>query len=164
MISLIWAMDKNGLIGKDNKLPWHLPKDLEFFKKTTLGKTIIMGRKTFESFKKPLPKRHSVILTRSKNYHADMCTFINSVEEAIDLCKDEEVFIIGGSEIYKLFLPIADKLYITFIQDEFEGDTYFPKIDWNKWELVSKTKVIKDKENPYDFTWNIYIKKQTSNN
>lgn len=151
MISIIVATDKNNLIGKDNDLPWRIPADLAYFKKVTLGSTIVMGRKTYESIGKPLPKRRNIILSRQE-FHADGCETLHSIEEVERFNVDgEELFIIGGAHIFKETLPIADFLYLTYIDEEFEGDTYFPEVNEQDWELVSSEKGIKDEKNPYDY-------------
>ncbi|WP_394231528.1 dihydrofolate reductase [Niallia oryzisoli] len=161
MISFIVAMDKNRVIGKDNQLPWHLPADLKFFKKVTMGHPIIMGRNTFESIGKPLPGRENIIVSRNKEYKHEGCTSIHSVEELLDYAtrKNEEVFVIGGSELFKATFPMADRLYITKIEEEFAGDTYFPEFIESEWELVSQEKGLKDEKNPYDYYFTIYERK-----
>ncbi|HHU19470.1 MAG TPA: dihydrofolate reductase [Bacilli bacterium] len=154
MLSMIFANDRNYLIGKDNWIPWDIPNDLGYFKAITTGKTIIMGRKTFESFGKPLPNRHHVVLTRNKDFQADGCVVFHQIEDVLDYIKpfsDQEVIVIGGSEIYQQFLKYADRLYITYIDAEFEGDTYLPEFDLSNWQLTSKEKGIKNEENPYDY-------------
>lgn len=158
MISIIFAMDRNRLIGKNNSLPWHLPGDLAYFKKVTLGHAVIMGRKTYESIGRPLPGRRNVIVTRNQDYTADGCTICRSIGEALDLCSDEEAFVIGGADIYSKFLPYADRLYITLIDQEFEGDTYFPEIDYSVWKLVSRTMGEKNEKNPYTYSFLVYEK------
>ena len=161
MISLIWAMDENRVIGKENQLPWHLPADLQFFKKTTMGHPIAMGRKTHESIGKPLPGRENIIITRNNEYISEGCTVLYSVQELIHYAKqlDEEVFIIGGAEIFKGTFPAADRLYITKIYDVFEGDTFFPEINMDEWKLIFKEKGIKDEKNRYDYEFFIYDRK-----
>jgi dihydrofolate reductase len=158
MISFIVAMDKHRVIGKNNQLPWHLPADLKFFKKVTMGHSIIMGRKTHESIGKPLPGRENVIVTRNLNYHSDGCLVLHSVEELLQYAqgKQEEVFVIGGAELFKEVFPYTDRLYLTQIDEEFEGDTYFPEFHLNEWILLSQEKGIKDEKNPYDYSFNIY--------
>ncbi len=156
-ISMIFAMDRNQLIGKDNELPWYIPEDLAYFKRTTVNHSIIMGRKTYDSFGcKPLPNRNNIILTRNKEFKATGCTVVYSVKEALGLLGDEETFVIGGSEVYKLFLPIAQKLYITHIDAEFIGDAYFPEIDEEKWKVESSIQGIHNDKNPYDYVYKIY--------
>ncbi len=139
-ISLIAAMAENGVIGKDNKLPWHLPEELQYFKKTTLGKPIIMGRKTFESMNaKPLPNRHNIILSQNLEFSAEGCTVVRSIPEALKAAGEaEEVMIIGGSKIFEVFLPIASRLYLTIVHKIYRGDSYFPNVDWSEWLLVSE--------------------------
>ena len=130
IISLVAAMGKNRVIGKDNSLPWKLPEDMKRFKELTSGKTVVMGRTTFESIGKPLPNRINIIITRDKNYKAEGCIVVNSVDEALKYAKDaDEVMIIGGAQIYQQFLPIANKMYLTLIDEDFEGDAYFPEYD-----------------------------------
>jgi len=158
MISLILAIDKNNLIGNKGRLPWHIPEDLAYFKKITTGHTVVMGRKTFESIGKALPERRNIIITRKKNFIAEGCIITHSVKEVLDLTKNEEAFVIGGGEIYKLFLPYAKKLYITKIDSEFEGDTYFPSFNEKEWQLVSKENS-KNNNKPFDYTFLVYERK-----
>src|SRR3989338_8105608 len=139
IISLIAAMDKNRVIGKDNSLPWKLPEDMKRFRGITKGKPVIMGRKTFESIGRPLPDRKNIIITRDRNYKAEGCIVVNSKEEALNAAKgSEEVMIIGGEQIFEEFLPIANKMYLTFIDKEFEGDAYFPEYDNAEWKEISR--------------------------
>jgi dihydrofolate reductase len=157
MISLIAAMDQNRLIGQNNDLPWRLPADLAYFKKVTMGQTIVMGRKTFESIGKPLPGRENVVVTSQEDYQADGVSIVHSIEELLQLNKDgEELFVIGGAHLYEQTLPQADRLYLTEIQEEFEGDAYFPALDKREWELISKTEGIKDEKNPYLYFFTVY--------
>lgn len=161
MISLLVAMDKNRAIGVNNQLPWHLPEDLKVFKRITMGHPIIMGRKTHESIGRVLPGRENIVLTRKQNYSAPGCTIIHSVDDIKKLNaerKDEELFVIGGAELFNHVLDFSDRLYITLIEDEFEGDTFFPEINQNVWNLVSKEKGIKDEKNPYNYYFMIYEK------
>ncbi|MBB6444601.1 dihydrofolate reductase [Bacillus benzoevorans] len=162
MISFIVAMDKNRVIGKDNQLPWHLPADLKFFKKTTMGHPIVMGRKTHESIGKPLPGRENIIVTRNEYYHPEGCTVIHSPAElkSLEAEKQEEVFVIGGAEVFNTVFPIADRLYITVIEHEFAGDTNFPEFDESDWTLVSSEKGETDEKNPYEYSFNIYERMQ----
>ncbi|QAS50838.1 dihydrofolate reductase [Halobacillus litoralis] len=162
MISFIFAMDRNRLIGKDNDLPWHIPNDFKFFKDMTWGKTIIMGRKTFESFGKPLPEREHIVITHNDDYDREGCTVIHSIDEIVQLERDEperEWFVIGGSVLFEKMLPYADRMYLTLIDDEFEGDTYFPGYNEAEWELISETKGKKDEKNPYDYYFRTYDRK-----
>lgn len=159
-ISLIVAMDKNRVIGKDNDLPWRLPKEFEYVKKTTMGHTIVMGRKNFESIGRALPGRKNVILTRDKTFSFEGCIIAHSIKEVFDLCKnDEEVFIFGGEQIYEIFMPYVEKMYITKIDYAFEGDTYFPEVDYNEWDEVSVKQGITDEKNPYTYYFHVYEKK-----
>ncbi|MCM3617255.1 dihydrofolate reductase [Sutcliffiella horikoshii] len=156
MISIIVAMDRNNLIGKDNDLPWRIPADLAYFKKVTLGSTVVMGRKTYESIGKPLPNRRNIILSR-KDFAAEGCETLHSIDEVMAMEENNhEIFIIGGSHIFKETLPFADFLYLTYIDDEFDGDTYFPTIEEQEWELLSELKGIKDDKNPYDYYFRTY--------
>lgn len=162
MISILVAMDKNGLIGKDNDLPWRLPNDLKYFKQLTTNHIILMGRKTYESIGRPLPNRTNVVLTRNESFHSEGCQVVHSVEEVQQLFNEEskqEIFVIGGSDIFKLLLPYTDRLYITKIDEIFEGDTYFPEINYDNWNLVSREQGEKDENNPYDYYFCIYDKK-----
>lgn len=161
MISLIWAMDENRVIGKDNQLPWHLPEDLKFFKRMTMGHPIAMGRKTHESIGRILPGRENIIITRNRDYRCDGCTVMYSVEELNEVARqsNEEIFIIGGAEIFQKVLPLADRLYLTMIHHSFSGDTFFPEIDLNDWELVSCEQGVQDDKNPYQYEFLIYKRK-----
>lgn len=159
MIYLILAMDKNRLIGKGNQLPWKLPADLAYFKKLTMGHTVVMGRKTFESIGKPLPGRKNVILTRNINFFANGCIVINSLDDVLKLGELEDIFVIGGAELYSLFLPYAQSLYITEIEHSFQGDTYFNAIDLNEWEIQYKEAGEKNEENPYKYYFVKYNRK-----
>lgn len=147
MISLIWAMDKNNLIGVDNDLPWHYSEDLKYFKEKTLGKTVLMGKNTFFSIfnrlNKPLPNRINIVASSNKEFVRDDVTVIHNL---LDFLKDnqytdEEIFVIGGKQIYTLSLPYAKRLYITHINEEYKGDVYFPKIDYTKYQIISKNTV-----------------------
>lgn len=154
-IIAIWAQDTKGIIGKNNHLPWHLPKDLKHFKETTLNQTILMGRVTFEGMNKHLlPNRETLILTTQSDYQVDGATVVTSVEEVLTWYKaqDKNLYVVGGSQIYKLFEPYVDKLIITQVQAEVEGDTYFPKdFDLSKFSLVSSEDYEKDEQNKFDF-------------
>lgn len=160
-LSIIAAVDQNQLIGSQGKIPWKLPADLQYFKKRTMGSPIIMGRKTFESIGSALPGRRNIILTRNKDFTAKKCEIIHSKNKILDnfLEKEEESFIIGGAEIYKQFLAYSDKLYLTVIEHEFSGDTYFPEIDWENWDKISEKKGTTDSKNPYPYSYHIYQRK-----
>jgi dihydrofolate reductase len=160
MITIIAAAAENNALGKDNQLVWHLPNDFKRFKEITSGHYIIMGRKTFESFPKPLPNRTHIIITRQKNYKVENCIVVNSIEKAIEACpKDETIFIIGGAEIYNQSINLADKIELTRVHANFEADAYFPEIDLNKWKLVFEEYHSKDEKHNFDFTFQTYLKK-----
>lgn len=156
MISLIVAMDNNCLIGKENDLPWRLPADLQYFKQTTTGHTIVMGRKTFESIGKPLPNRNNVILTGNKDYHHEGVKVIHSIDELVSLEGESELFVIGGATVYEQTMHVATRLYVTHIDEVFEGDTYFPEIDSSVWREVSRKQGVKDEKNPYAYYFTVY--------
>ena len=162
MLSIIVAVANNNVIGKDNKLIWHLPADLKRFKELTTGKTIIMGRKTFESLGRVLPNRKHIVLTRNKEwkYEDNQVKVITKLEELEREIKDkEENFVIGGASIYKMLMPYTNKMYVTKIEEEFEGDTYFPEINEKEWKIVEVENGIKDDKNPYNYKYITYIKK-----
>lgn len=158
MISFIWAEDESGAIGKDGKLPWRLPNDMKFFKAMTTGKTVVMGRKTFESMgKRLLPNRKNIVITRQEDYDAgDAFVILNIKELSLITNEDEEIFIIGGSEIYSLFLPYAETLWQTKILANFQGDTFFPEINWNEWNLDSEYDGMEDEKNIYPHVFRKY--------
>lgn len=162
MISIIVAIGNNNVIGNKNALPWHLPADLKYFKENTLGKTIVMGLRTFESVGgKPLPGRKNVILTNDESYKApEGCLISKSIEGVLEMAKQEkEIMICGGASVYKQFLPLADKLYITFVYGDFEGDTFFPEIDGNIWKEVKRTDNEADEKNNYNYSFVIFERK-----
>lgn len=161
MISFLWAEDENGLIGSNNALPWYLPADLKYFKETTMGKPIVMGRKTYESIGRPLPGRTNIIITRNQDFKAEGCLIFNTKEQLLQWMKeqDSEVFITGGGEIFKLFLSDVDRLYVTKIFHSFSGDSYFPHVNWEQWQLISKKKGIKNEKNPFEYEFLIYERK-----
>ncbi len=148
MISLIVAYDKNYLIGKNGKMPWHLPEELLRFKRITMNKTVIMGRKTFEAIGKVLEDRENIVITRNENFNAEGVVVVQSLNEAIQQANND-IFIIGGAQIYKEALPIVDQMYITELDAEFKGDTYFPEVKWDQFQLIKSEKV--DGEIPYEF-------------
>ena len=157
MISLIVAKSSNGVIGKNNAMPWHIPAELKYFKEVTSNHTVIMGKNTLLSIGKALPNRRNIVLTTNPNFVYDNVEVVHSIHEAIALIdKDEEVFVIGGKMIYEQFLPFASKLYITEIEQEFDGDTFFPIINWEEYKLISKRKGLKDEKNNYDYYFKIY--------
>lgn len=161
-ITMIAAAAENNALGKNNGLVWHLPDDFKRFKKITSHHHIIMGRKTFESFPKPLPNRKHIVITRQKNYDKPGCTAVQSLKEALKISASEsEVFIIGGGEIYKQAMPLADKIELTRVHAKFEADTYFPNIDKSKWKLVNESFHDKDEKHNYAFTYQTFIKIDT---
>ena len=161
MISFIVAMDKNRVIGKDNQLPWHLPEDLKFFKRVTMGHPIAMGRKTHESIGRVLPGRENIVITRQPDYRSEDCTVFYSIEDFVNYSHEqsEEIFVIGGAEIFKETFPHADRLYITLIHNKFSGDTCFPEFDLSEWKLISNEKGLKDEKNLYDYEFRLYEKR-----
>lgn len=159
MLSIIVAVAKNNVIGKDNQLIWHLPEDLKRFKRLTTNHTIIMGRKTFESLGRVLPNRKHVILCNDAEMNIDD----ENVEILDDILKlkkykdsKEENFVLGGATIYKLLMPYADKMYVTHINEEFEGDVYFPEISKNDWKITEREKGLRDEKNPFDYEYVTY--------
>jgi dihydrofolate reductase len=153
-VSIIAAISKNYAIGKDNRLIWHLPADLKLFKSLTTGHCIIMGRKNYESIGRPLPNRTNIIISRNKDLKVEGCISVNSLDNAIKLAKEKnetEAFIIGGGEIYKQALPVTDKMYISWIGEQFEADVFFPQINFSEWKLVKQENHGKDEKNKYDF-------------
>ncbi len=154
--SAIVAMGENRVIGDDNTLPWHLPADLQHFKKITLGHPILMGRKTYTSIGRPLPKRTNIILTRNPKLAAPGCIVITSLDKLADhaeLATTEEIFVIGGAEIYQQLLAKIQRIYMTIVHDEFGGDTYFPELDMKKWKQTSREFHEADEENEYDYSF-----------
>ena len=160
MITLIAAAAENNALGKDNDLLWHLPNDFKRFKEITSGHHIIMGRKTFESFPKPLPNRTHIIITRQKEFLVENCIVVHSLEEAIAITpKNEEVFIIGGAQIYEQSIPLADKIDLTRVHTSLDADAFFPEFNASEWNLVFSEKHFKDEKHQYDFTFETYLKK-----
>ncbi|EHQ43194.1 dihydrofolate reductase [Myroides odoratus] len=161
MITLIAAIAENKVLGKDNAIIWHLPDDFKHFKTLTSHHYIIMGRKTFESFPKPLPNRTHVIITRQQDYVVpEHCIVVHSLAEALTLTqKEEEVFVIGGGEIYHQALDYADKLELTQIHASFEGDAFFPEFSTSDWQLVKESYHPQDERHAYAFTFQTYTRK-----
>lgn len=156
VLSAIAAQGENRVIGKDNKMPWHLPADLKHFKTITSGHPVLMGRKTFESIGKPLPNRTNIIMTRDSNYSAPDCIIVNNVETAVSMANElemDEIFIIGGAEIYRQLLPQIQRVYLTIIHHAFEGDAFFPELNKNEWHEISREKHLADDKNPYDYSF-----------
>lgn len=160
MISIIVAADENNVIGKDNDLIWHLPNDLKFFKEMTSGHAIIMGRRTFESVGKPLPKRTNIIVTRDPTFNPEGCVVVHSLEDALaEAAKtDENPFVVGGEQIYRLALPLTDVVYLTRVHHEFEGDRHFPELG-EEWLEVENVPHNMDEKHAYPFTFKTYKKR-----
>lgn len=159
ILSLIAAMDKNHLIGVDNNLPWHLPADLQYFKSVTMNKPILMGRKTYDSIGRPLPGRQNIVLTRG-DVEIEGVTVVNSIDEAIAAAGDvEEVMVIGGSSIYELVLPKVQRMYLSFVEGEFEGDAWFPEFNDEDWEIMDEKKQAPDDKNAHACRFVTYERK-----
>ncbi|RZJ69856.1 dihydrofolate reductase [Flavobacterium sp.] len=159
MLILIAAAAENNALGKDNDLLWHLPDDFKRFKALTSGHYIIMGRKTFESFPKTLPNRVHVIVTRQSDYKAENCIVVGSLEEAIKVCpKNEDVYVIGGGEIYELALPFADKIELTRVHVSLDAEAFFPEFSLEDWKLDASEYHPKDERHQYDFTYETYLR------
>lgn len=154
-ISLIVAMSSNRAIGLANQMPWHLSADLKRFKQLTMGNPILMGRKTFESIARPLPGRTNIVVSRNPAYRPEGCIVVGTVETAINhACQlADEVFVIGGSTLYEATLPIADTLYITQINRDFNGDTFFPDFDWNRWSEIAREDVVDDPKVSFTYSF-----------
>ena len=162
ILSMISAVAENRVIGNKNALPWHMPADFKYFKETTLGKTIVMGLNTFNSIGgKPLPGRKHIILSNDHNYQAPAdCAVAHSIDEVIEMIKDvPEVMICGGASVYKQFLPLAQRLYLTYIHNIFEGDTYFPEVDLSEWKETKRIDNKADENNKYDYSFVILERK-----
>lgn len=165
-ISLIAAVSRNKVIGRNNDLPWHLPDDMKFFMQTTSGHHVIMGRKNYDSLPqkfRPLPNRVNIVVTRQKDFKAPGCTVVNSINEGITIAKEaneSELFIIGGAEIYKAALPNATYLYLTEIRADIDGDTYFPDFDQTEWKEISRKPHSSDEKHKYSFDFVIYQRKK----
>jgi dihydrofolate reductase len=148
-ITLVAAIASNNVIGKENSLPWNIPEDLKRFKQMTSGHTILMGRKTFDSIGRPLPNRQNIVMTKDENFEKEGIKVINDFDEALELIKEsnEDIFIIGGSKIYELFEPVANSLAITRILKDFEGDAFFPDINWDLWQIEKEENFFDEKSN-----------------
>ncbi len=162
MISQIAAMARNRVIGRNNRLPWHMPDDLAYFFRVTKGHHIIIGRKNYEANGKALPGRVNIVITRNSQYQAPGCIVVHTIPEALEYAetqREKEVFIAGGSAIYTAILPLTDRIYLTIIEAEVEGDTYFPEINPEHWHIVSQEAHPADARNPYPYTFYIYERK-----
>tara|TARA_A100000171_G_scaffold53030_1_gene75586 strand:- start:12565 stop:13047 length:483 start_codon:yes stop_codon:yes gene_type:complete len=160
MITMIAAAGQNNELGKDNDLVWHLPDDFRRFKQLTTGHCIIMGRKTFESFPKPLPNRTHIVITRNKTYKKEGAVVVHSLDAALlKASNDAQPFVIGGGEIYKMAMDVADKIELTRVHGSFDADTYFPDINKDQWELIAETPHSKDERHTYSFTYETWVRK-----
>ncbi len=162
MISIIVAVSDDWGIGMNNELLWHIPEDLKRFKKLTMGKTIIMGKRTWESLpRRPLPERKNIVLTDIPDECIDGSVTAYTIEDALSKCvQDEEIFIIGGGMVYRQFMPIADRLYITHVHKKAPADVWFPKIDRRKWKIIEKEECISGDENRIPYTYVVYARKK----
>jgi dihydrofolate reductase len=158
-LSLIWAMAENRVIGRDNSLPWRLPNDMRHFMKTTMGRPVIMGRKTFESMKAPLPGRTNIVLTQNAQWQREGVQVVSTLEEAVELAASQalidgvdEVMVIGGAQIYELALPMADRLYVTLVHDAPQGDVFFPVYDEAQWTVIEQQRFDADERHSSAYT------------
>ncbi len=159
IVSMIVAAAQNDVIGKENQLPWHMPADMKYFKQTTSGHCIIMGRKTFDALGKPLPNRTNIIITRQEDFSAEGCMVVNQLQQAIDYAKDHgetECFIIGGGDIFIQALVWTDKVYLTRIHHDFEGDTFFPALSKTDWKEVLNDKHLPDEKNKFPYSFEVF--------
>ena len=160
-ISMIVAMAHNRVIGKDNKMPWHLPADLQWFKSVTSGSPILMGRKTYDSIGRPLPKRLNIVLSRNNNLKIEGCSVVNSLDSALSIAQNsnrddisnDELFIVGGANLYEAFIDKADRLYLTLIDEAFEGDTFFPDYSVYEWQEMERVNHLPDTANPHAYSF-----------
>ena len=153
-LSIIVAAAANGVIGRDNQLPWRLPADLRHFKQTTMGKPILMGRKTWESIGRPLPGRTNIVITRDSDYAAAGCVVVNSIDAALLAAgSQDEIMVIGGAELYRQVLPRTDTIYLTRIHENFEGDTVFPELVTSEWRETERADQLPDENNPHDYSF-----------
>jgi dihydrofolate reductase len=166
-ISLIWAMAENGVIGRGNSLPWRLPKDMQFFMTATMGKPVIMGRRTFESMKAPLPGRTNIVMTRGAGYDREGVRVVANFAEALKVARAQcevdgrdEIMVAGGAEIYRLALAVATRLYVTTVHAEIEGDTWFPEVDWSLFEEVRAESFPADERHSHPFTISVFNRKR----
>jgi len=159
-VTMIAAAARGGVIGANNRLPWRLPADMAYFVANTKGKTVLMGRKTFESLGKPLRNRTNVVMSRTLAAPPEGCELVRSAEEAMEKYGDRELMVIGGEEIYRLMLPMADRILLTEIDHSFAGDAYFPELDPNTWTLVSRTPGVRDENNDLPYSFAVYERRK----
>jgi dihydrofolate reductase len=156
-VSLIAAMAENRVIGVDNRLPWHLPEDLKHFRRLTTGHTVIMGRKNYESIGKPLPQRRNIVVSRRPDFQATGCTVVHSIEEAMTVAGDEpEVFVIGGAEIYRQTMARADRLFLTLVHANVDGDTFFPELENGHWQETARERHEPDDRHRFAYSFITY--------
>jgi len=157
-IALIWAMAEDGIIGVDNGLPWKLPADMQWFRRHTLGKPIVMGRRTFESFgSRPLPQRLNIVISRDPQYRAEGATVVGDIDQALVVAGEvEEVMVIGGASLYAQTLPLADRLYVTRVHSKVTGDTRFPAVDWSRWREVAREERPADEKNAHALSFQVF--------
>ena len=166
-VSIIVAISENGVIGRIDTLPWHLSADLKRFKRLTMGHSLIMGRRTYESIGRPLPGRTSIVLTSNQEFQAAGCLMAANFKHGLELAKqhdtedDKKVFIVGGRSVYEVAEPLADRLYLTVVHAQIEGDTYFPHIDWKNWSLVEEQRHPKDPDNDWDYSFKTFERAKT---
>jgi dihydrofolate reductase len=165
-LSVIVAVAENGVVGRNNALPWHIPADLQYFKKTTLGKPIVMGRKTYESIGKPLPGRTNIVVSGNPDYCAEGVKVVSSVEQALVLAEDialidgcDELMVIGGAAVYELAIPRADRLYVTEIHAQVQGDAVLAPVDWAQWQEISRQRYSAEVPNHFDYSFVVYERK-----
>lgn len=160
MLNILVAAAQNNAIGKDNRLLWHLPADLKHFKQLSLGHTVIMGRKTYDSIGKPLPNRRNIVVTRQSNLHIPGCEVVHSLQHALDACRNNgEIFIIGGGDIYRQAMDICDTIFITRVHHPFEADAYFPAIDLDIWVEKEREDHPADEKHDFAYSFMVYVKK-----
>lgn len=162
-LSVIVAVAENGVVGRNNALPWYLPEDLQYFKRTTLGKPIVMGRRTFESIGRPLPGRTNIVISANPKYSVEGVSVVSSLEQALELAEEvalidgtEELMVIGGATVYAAAIPQADRLYVTEVHASVKGDAYLPDIDWERWRECGREHHKAVDPNPYDFSFVVY--------
>lgn len=165
-LAMIAAVAQNNAIGINNKMPWYLPGDLRYFKAVTMGKPIIMGRKTFDSLRKPLPGRTNIVITRDKNWHHEDVKVVHSLDDAIELAEsiamingNDEIMVIGGEQIYRMAMERADRLYLTRVYQRFEGDAFFPELDKSEWQEISRQDLFSEDEDPLKFSYLVLDRK-----
>ncbi|MCP5324755.1 MAG: type 3 dihydrofolate reductase [Oceanospirillaceae bacterium] len=164
-ICLIAALAQNRVVGINNQLPWHLPEDLKYFRRTTTGKTVIMGRKTYESIGRPLPNRSNIVVSANPECKIEHAQVVNSLQAALELAENislingvDEIMVIGGATLYAAALPMADRLYLTHVHADVEGDAYFPEVDFSAWREVAREDFAASENNPYPYSFVVYDK------